>query len=661
MSLAIISSNIDDGDPINEIVVEKDIAQPDNVNNIRNSEVLGVSIQFILEFVDNYKILNNSDNATGEICSTIIKPLAFIHESSYIDYFMKHDAMNHCSSRYIGKANVFVSHAWNYNFIEFVKTIHEWNSKNRNDDKEYYFWIDIFCSPQTSEIMRPFDWWEIQFRTLIVDIGFTLIVFLPWTSPIYIKRSWCLYEFFITIDGKLDYEIALAPDQKKDFVKSLCSEGFMENRFTSIFGIDIKQATSFYKSDTDMILSLVEQSIGFNAMNQILLNEMRKWIVSICSDIVEKIAELPTCSDTNNTVLSNISIFILYLINGEVGYRILEKIYDVKKRHFGESSLNALFSRLRYAMYILCVSTEKLSEAPKLLMDIDKGLKRLEKANVDTREIRICYNTMYSVLEIHNGKPISAFNTLKVLVYQVFNVDSVNSLPFHLSNYDKSNMGILFSSYCYYNNIDVDSEDFRILSSIVNHIRSIFGETFPHTVMTSTFYSLLLIKGGRIVEAEDILNKNLVYARIYIGYDHVLCSEVQSSKCVIYIARKEYDKAIFELEEIIRYYEKFRYIEIIVVKFTLAKVLAIQNKFSEAEKIIRSATEFSQSIKAKSWKEIVPGSSVEEWYQVYVYVLKRNGKYVEASLTALVLGLTYCKWYNVYSSVKRLHRTDFLN
>lgn len=386
----------------------------------------------------------------------------------------------------------------------------------------------------------------------------------------------------------------------------------MENRFTSVFAIDIKQSTSHYVSDTDMILSLVENSIGSNAMNQILLNELRSWIVSFCNDIIDQISELPTCSDDNNTILSNISIFILYLINGDVGYRMLEKIYHIKKRHFGEYSLHALFSRLRHATYIVCISHENLKEATNMMRDIDRGLKRLEESNVDTREIKFCYHTIDSALDIHNGMPITAFNKLKALVYEVFDPNSLNkSLPFYLSHYDKSNMGILFSSYCYYNNVDINSGEFHMLSSIVDYIKSIFGETFPHAVMTSTYHALILVKGGRLSEAEEILSKNLNYARIYLGYDNTFCAYVQSCKCVVDITKKEYNKAKSELIEIIHHYEKFRYL-IIVVKFTLAKVLALQGDFLEAESVIRSAIEFSQSAKTQAWKEIVPGSSVEE-------------------------------------------------
>lgn len=110
MSSPNISSNIDDGNTIHDIM---QVNNHQEVNEQINKEVLGVSIDFILKFIDDYKILSSSILTTGEICSSIIQPLTLIHELSYADYFFKHKASS-CNSLYVGKANIFVSHAWNY-------------------------------------------------------------------------------------------------------------------------------------------------------------------------------------------------------------------------------------------------------------------------------------------------------------------------------------------------------------------------------------------------------------------------------------------------------------------------------------------------------------------------------------------------------------------
>lgn len=94
-----------------------------------NENLIGISASAILEFIDSHHLkTNHSHFSTHEVCANVIKPITSIHECSYVEYLQK--SVEYNNSKYIGKANVFVSHAWQYSFLELFFTIAEWKRNN---------------------------------------------------------------------------------------------------------------------------------------------------------------------------------------------------------------------------------------------------------------------------------------------------------------------------------------------------------------------------------------------------------------------------------------------------------------------------------------------------------------------------------------------------
>lgn len=620
------------------------------------SNSIGVSIAFLLDFIERFNIMNINSITTAGVCHSMVIPTTSIHECSYIDYSLK--THNISSSKiFFGKANVFVSHVWNYNFIEFIQTIHDWILTNNNTD--YFFWIDVFCLPQQmNSITKPFQWWNVSFRQSIIDIGFTLIVFLPWSSPIYIKRSWCLYEFFITVDSSITYEIILPLQQKIDFIQSLGSKNFIENIFTSIFYIDIKNATSCYQIDTDNILQLVESSIGFNKLNQILLDELKKWIVKYCSEIITKISLKPKLSDKNVLILKNIGNVLCLISRAEVGAEKLMEIYKIHEKSFGDKSIYAIRALIQYVTFVLTILLDRLEESAIFLKSIDKNLTLLEnetsEVSIIVQEARIAFTAAQSLMHMHHGKTITAFATLRPVVFKLFDTLGNNSFT-SLDNFSKSNIAILYASFSYFNNISLESREFFVLKNAVEEMISIYGEQFPQTILLASYYASILISANRIEEGETILQRNSKKVNHYMGQDHVFSLYVKNSFVSIYIAKKEYDDAVKFLLENILFYEKFGYVELVFTKFTLGKVLTLQERYSEAEASLKETLSYAQSLKTHPWRELPIGSPFEEWFQIYVYVLKKTNQYFAAYVVAFVLSIMTSPFMHFPSSMRRLH------
>jgi hypothetical protein len=66
----------------------------------------------------------------------IQKPITLNKKLSYCDFLKEKDALS------VKKANVFISHAWKYNFLGVVDAINQ----NFKDETDIVVWFDVFSN-----------------------------------------------------------------------------------------------------------------------------------------------------------------------------------------------------------------------------------------------------------------------------------------------------------------------------------------------------------------------------------------------------------------------------------------------------------------------------------------------------------------------------------
>ena len=86
----------------------------------------------------------------------------------------------------VGPATVFVSHAWKYNFAQFLSAL----LARFNKEPEALLWIDIFSHNQHNELSS--DEWITNFEEHIKRINRTVMIAMPWHNPIPFTR----YKYF---------------------------------------------------------------------------------------------------------------------------------------------------------------------------------------------------------------------------------------------------------------------------------------------------------------------------------------------------------------------------------------------------------------------------------------------------------------------------------
>ena len=115
----------------------------------------------------------------------------------------------------VKKANVFISHAWKYNFLGVVDAINQ----HFKDETDVTIWFDVFSVNQhaTDTYGDNTDWWAESFKNAVKEIGRVVVILHPWENPIPFTRAWCLWEIYCAIslleEDKL--QIAMSSTTKK--------------------------------------------------------------------------------------------------------------------------------------------------------------------------------------------------------------------------------------------------------------------------------------------------------------------------------------------------------------------------------------------------------------------------------------------------------------
>ena len=210
----------------------------------------GVSWEALEQFAKE----NNIDGlSVDDVCEQLIKPSTSSLRVAYSEFFKRKDA------RFVGRANIFVSHAWLCKMTDLLSALKKWLDDRQGAERaqSWFFWIDVFVCNQESSVPKEFDWWKETFRQSVERIGRTVIVMTPWKTPTYIERAWCLFEFYITLNCKIPYDLTMSEKDQVMFNAELM-EG--KDVVSHILKIDISQASAKFQTDKDNIMKCMEVS-----------------------------------------------------------------------------------------------------------------------------------------------------------------------------------------------------------------------------------------------------------------------------------------------------------------------------------------------------------------------------------------------------------------
>jgi len=221
--------------------------------------------------------------STTEVCEEYLKPMTTVIGKSYCDIlvFQITSTNSEQPDTTVAKATVFISHAWNSNFLEVLDAFR--NHLTATDQSDAVIWFDLFSNNQHQTSVHPFEWWCDTFQSAIRDFGHVILVLTPWQDPVPLSRAWCLWEIYSSVVMQAKLDIAFTASQQTDFIHALTND--FDSINAMIARINIKNSKASKEEDRIRILEAVECSEGgFMAVNQKVFQQLWKSLTVIATE-----------------------------------------------------------------------------------------------------------------------------------------------------------------------------------------------------------------------------------------------------------------------------------------------------------------------------------------------------------------------------------------
>ena len=236
----------------------------------------------------------------------------------------------------VGKATIMLSYCWAYRVIDIVKTLQEKCITEAKDPKQTYVWICCLCNNQhrVDEVI-PFEEFQQNFFHIIRGVGTVWSLMTPWNDPVYFKRVWSMFEFFVSNQESAVYVDIIMPKKEKDnMIQSLSK---IKTLLDALARSRIENAKASFDEDKKYILSLVEEEYdGCTLLNNQVNDLMRQWIImalerenstKYSKDIIENSTDLDLANGCDN-----IGDAFKELEEYESALNIYEKAFTIRKK-----------------------------------------------------------------------------------------------------------------------------------------------------------------------------------------------------------------------------------------------------------------------------------------------------------------------------------------
>ena len=120
---------------------------------------------------------------------------------------------------WVGTPNHFVSHAWNYKFVDVVAALRVYADRYEG---EAIFWFDCVSIDEHATRSFPQEWWKSVFQESIRMIGHVVMVLSPWENPVPLTRAWCLWEVYCCNVVGAQFSVTLGREERGRFEEALC-------------------------------------------------------------------------------------------------------------------------------------------------------------------------------------------------------------------------------------------------------------------------------------------------------------------------------------------------------------------------------------------------------------------------------------------------------
>ncbi|KDO22628.1 hypothetical protein SPRG_21110 [Saprolegnia parasitica CBS 223.65] len=234
----------------------------------------GLRLSYLRHFINSHGGESSfAGKTTAQVCVEFVVPLTVASQLSLVD----HIANDPSTAAYVAPANWYVSHAWQYLFLETVDSLERFFA-DRGLADDAVIWFCVFNNNQHLAATQSFASWSTTFKNSLATIGNMVMIMHPWNDPIVLRRSWCVFEVYVAVTTGARFEIALARDQEATFLNDMADEGAIHGMLATIKSEDSETTVP---SDRD-------------AVDRLIFSTLSNWIKST---LEASIASAPTLAE----------------------------------------------------------------------------------------------------------------------------------------------------------------------------------------------------------------------------------------------------------------------------------------------------------------------------------------------------------------------------
>lgn len=211
---------------------------------------------------------------TGALKRSHVLPATADNKSAYVDILRARPD----GAELVGDATQFLSHAYDYAFLDAVDAAEAWARRNpRDGGGAHFFYFDLLVVNQHGQnTVVPFEVLRDEFGGGVRGVGSTLFM-LNFAAPLSLSRAWCVFEVATSLACGARLEVVMAPRSEAAFADALVDD--FESLVTKTCTVDVETATAREPGDEANIKRAIREDMGgFNAVNKIVIGSLRAWM-----------------------------------------------------------------------------------------------------------------------------------------------------------------------------------------------------------------------------------------------------------------------------------------------------------------------------------------------------------------------------------------------
>jgi len=112
----------------------------------------------------------------------------------------------------------------------------------------------------------------------------------PWTEPQFISRAWCLYELHACVSADAPLSVCLTEEDEEQLLRGLIDRG-VDASLRPFATVNSRKTVATSPEDERKIGEAITGSVGFDALDSMVLSEMRGWLLGLVNERLDACRE----------------------------------------------------------------------------------------------------------------------------------------------------------------------------------------------------------------------------------------------------------------------------------------------------------------------------------------------------------------------------------